>query len=303
MASHEVDESTRRTVLVTGGSSGIGAEIARVMALQGDRVWFTYHRGHERAQALLQELNDGEDRGHRAMRLDQGDWSQVQKFVRALPGPVDVLINNAAVGTETVRVDGGGSAASEDERFFQVNCLGPLWLTRLLLPGMLERGHGTVVMLSSVDGAFATFPSFRMADGMSKAAVAFMARQLAAELVHAPVTVVCVAPGATDTPMFRASTLDRLDDLAREAFMRRLPKRRLIDAGEVAELVRWVCQPEARVLHGAVLDASLGLGVHPGLMTGRGVDSSGGPGDESHREHPASSVRWEPERLHEGDPR
>ncbi|RYZ43164.1 MAG: SDR family oxidoreductase [Myxococcaceae bacterium] len=268
---NHADESGRtgRNVLVTGGSSGIGAQVVRAMAGQGDRVWLTYHHGQERALALLRELGGDGDTVHLAFPLDQGNWAQVQELVGKLPGPVDILINNAAVGTETVKADGGGSAAVEDELFFRVNCLGPLWLTRLLLPRMVEQGHGTVVMLSSVDGAFAAFPGFRAADGMSKAAIAFLTRQLAAELSHAPVTVVCVAPGATDTPMFRASTLDALEDVARQALLARLPKGRLIEAQEIAELVRWLCQPEARVLHGAVLDASLGLGAHPGLLTGR----------------------------------
>jgi NAD(P)-dependent dehydrogenase (short-subunit alcohol dehydrogenase family) len=264
-----------RTVLITGGSSGIGAEVVRAMAGQGDRVWFTYHRDEDRALALLREINGARERGHRALPLDQGDWTQVQQLVGSLPGPVDVLINNAAVGTATVKAEGGGTAASEDERFFRVNCLGPLWLTRLLVPRMVEQGHGTVVMLSSVDGAFAAFPGFRAADGMSKAAIAFLTRQLAAELAHAPVTVVCVAPGATDTPMFRASTLDVLEAPARQLLMDRLPKGRLIESHEIAELVRWLCQPEARILHGAVLDASMGLGVHPGLLTGRMISSAG----------------------------
>ncbi|MFY2558430.1 SDR family NAD(P)-dependent oxidoreductase [Corallococcus terminator] len=259
----------RRTVLITGGSSGIGAEVVRAMAAQGDRVWLTYHRGRERALALLEEISGGAERGHLALPLDQSNAAQVQELVRGLPGPVDILINNAALGTQTVKAEGGGSAWLEDELFFRVNCLGPLWLTRMLVPKMLERGGGTVVMLSSVDGAFAAFPGFRAADGMSKAAIAFLTRQLAAELAHEPVTVVCVAPGATDTPMFRASTLEPLSAQSRRALIARLPKQRLIEASEIAELVRWLCEPQARVLHGAVLDASLGLGAHPGLLTGR----------------------------------
>ncbi|WP_158624960.1 SDR family NAD(P)-dependent oxidoreductase [Corallococcus terminator] len=81
---------TGRTVLVTGGSSGIGAQIVRAMAAQGDRVWLTYHRGEERALALLQEVGGDGDRGHLALPLDQGNWAQVQELVSKLPGPVDI---------------------------------------------------------------------------------------------------------------------------------------------------------------------------------------------------------------------
>ncbi|AKU15814.1 SDR family NAD(P)-dependent oxidoreductase [Luteipulveratus mongoliensis] len=255
-----------RTVLVTGGSSGIGAATVRAFASQGDQVIFTYRSGADRAQALVAEVSAA---GGSALALpfDQGDLDSQEALLAQLPAPVDVLINNAGLGSKTVD-SYADTPASQDRALLQVNAVGVLWLTQAIVPGMVERGFGKVVSVASVGGGVTQFPSFRLADGMSKAAVAFMGRQLAAEFAKTPVDVFTVCPGATDTAMFAASSLDGLDPAQRVAFEAGLPKGRLIEPGEIAEVIRFLCSDAARVLHGAVIDASMGLGVHPGLITG-----------------------------------
>jgi NAD(P)-dependent dehydrogenase (short-subunit alcohol dehydrogenase family) len=81
--------------------------------------------------------------------------------------------------------------------------------------------------------------------------------------------VFAVCPGAVETDMFEASTLSRLSDDERAQLVGRLPKGRLIQPDEIAEVVWWLCSDAGRVMHGAVVDASMGLGVHPGLLTGQ----------------------------------
>ncbi|MFJ6676578.1 SDR family NAD(P)-dependent oxidoreductase [Actinosynnema sp. NPDC091369] len=261
-----------RTVLVTGGSSGIGRAAVARFAAAGDRVWFTYRSGRDRAERIVAEHTaaGGEVA---AFPFEQGDWVSHQRLAAELPGPVDVLVNNAAVGSKTVesQVDGEAEQAAA---FFRVNSLGPLWLAQQVLPDMLLRGDGVVVNVASVGGGIATFPGFHVADGMSKAALTYLTRHLAAELAHEPVRVFAVCPGAVDTEMLRASTLDGLSPEARDALLARLPGGRLIRPDEVAELIHWLAQPAAALLHGAVVDASMGLGAHPGLLTGPSVERS-----------------------------
>jgi NAD(P)-dependent dehydrogenase (short-subunit alcohol dehydrogenase family) len=257
-----------RTVLVTGGSSGIGRATVERFARGGDQVWFTYRLGRERARELVGRLAaEGMDRVA-ALEFDQGNWESHLALLERVPEPVDVLINNAAVGSKTVEQYAPADERAQDLAMFRVNSIGPLWLAGQSLPSMLERGYGKIVNISSVGGGVAQYPGFRWADGMSKAAIAFFSRQLSAELVHAPVDVFAVCPGAVETSMFQASTLERLSGAERAEFVSRLPKGRLIQPKEIAELVWWLCGDDARVLHGAVIDASLGLGVHPGLLTG-----------------------------------
>jgi NAD(P)-dependent dehydrogenase (short-subunit alcohol dehydrogenase family) len=251
-----------RTVLVTGGSSGIGAATVRRCAAAGDEVWFTYRSGRDRAAALSAET------GARAFAFDQGSSASHAALLAALPKPVDVLINNAGLGSKTVEAYAPGDVRGQDLALMTVDALGPLWLTQDLVPGMVSRGYGVVIFVASVGGGVSQFPGFRHADGMAKAAVAYLTRHLAAEHVHTPVDVFGVCPGAVETPMFEASTLDALSASERASLERRLPKGRLIRPEEIAEVLWWLTTDSARVLHGAVLDASMGLGVHPGLLTG-----------------------------------
>ena len=83
----------------------------------------------------------------------------------------------------------------------QVNSVGVMWLVDSILPGMIERKYGKIVNISSVGGGINVFPQFNIADGMSKAAIAFMTKALAGRLIYEPVEVFCVCPGATETSM------------------------------------------------------------------------------------------------------
>lgn len=266
MASRSAPPPARaRNVLITGGSNGIGRAAVREFVAAGDTVWFTYLRGEARAKALVGELAAG-GATVAAFAFHQGEWDSHQRLLAALPGPVDVLVNNAAVGSKSVEKYHSGPPHERAAAMLRVNSLGPLWLAQELVPGMRARGYGKVVNVASVGGGVATFPEFDPADGMSKAALVQMSRQLAVELAHAPVDVFAICPGAVETDMLGASVLQRLGPAARAAFEARLPKRRLIRPEEIARAVRWLCTDDAVVLHGAVLDASFGLGLAPGLF-------------------------------------
>ncbi|MGH3937916.1 MAG: SDR family NAD(P)-dependent oxidoreductase [Pseudonocardiaceae bacterium] len=256
-----------RSVLITGGSSGIGRAIVERFAQAGDRVWFTYRSGQQRALATELELSA---RGWEVagFELDQGNWPSHECLLMQLPGPVDVLVNNAAMGPKTIDRQLPGSAHQQAAAFLRINSVGPLWLIQQFLPGMLDRGYGKIINVSGVGGGVAAYPGLHVADGMSKAAVAYLTKHLAAELVHQPVGVFAICPGVVATPRFEASTLAHLPALRRHELEARLPQGRLIQPTEIAELVWWLTTGAAAVLHGSVIDASMGLGVHPGLLTG-----------------------------------
>ena len=252
----------KRTVLITGGSSGIGAAMVREFAARDYRVWFTYHEGKDRARDLAAELDGAEVL---PFHLELGNRASHRELVARLPGPVDILVNNAGLGSKTVeRVS--ADAHEQDAALLRVNAVGALWLTRDLLPSMEERQFGKVILVSSVGGGIAVFPTYHLSDGMSKAALAYMGRHLQGMYARVPIDVFVVCPGATETPMFEASTLAQLDKARRERFVDSLPGKRLIAPEEIAKLAVWLCTEEARVLRGAVLDASLGLGAVPGVL-------------------------------------
>lgn len=265
-----------RNVLITGGSSGIGRACVTRFGDGGDRVWFTYRSGRERARQIVADLSAAGAQVE-AFEFDQGDWASHQRLVANLPGPVDVLINNAAVGSRTVEQYVAGSDADRTAAFLHINSVGPLWLIQQLLPGMIERGYGKVINIASVGGGIAVFPGFHVADGMSKAALTYLTRHLAAELAHEPVDMFAVCPGAVETAMLEASTLSGLSAEERCALEARLPGGRLLRPEEVAAVVWWLAGRDAVLLHGAVIDASMGLGVHPGLLSSRAAEPQRSP--------------------------
>ena len=271
---------TRQVAIVTGALGGIGRATVRRLLQGGWAVAASYAQGVElpdQALALKAELGEQGDRLS-LHPLDLAHSASIRAFVAdalAAWGRLDALVNNAAVGTATV-ADYATDSTQQDELLLQINAAGTLTLTQLFVSqlrrqwgdlALAELPAAKLVSVSSVGGGVAAFPHFRLADGMSKAAVAFMTRQIAAEHVHTPLDVFAICPGATNTGMFQASTLNAMTDAERAAFIDRLPKQRLIEPPEIAELIAFLLSPHSRVLHGAVLDASMGLGGRPGLMT------------------------------------
>lgn len=271
---------TRQVAIVTGALGGIGRATVRRLVHDGWAVAASYAQGVESPEkgiALKDELGEHGDRIS-LHPLSLANSASIRAFFSdalAAWGKVDALVNNAAVGTATV-VDYASDSTQQDELLLQINASGTLTLTQLFVAHLRSQWGGLalsampaakLVSISSVGGGMAAFPYFRLADGMSKAAVAFMTRQIAAEHVHTPLDVFAICPGATNTGMFQASTLNAMSEAEREAFVARLPKQRLIEPQEIAELIAFLLTPHSRVLHGAVLDASMGLGGRPGLMT------------------------------------
>ena len=196
--------------------------------------------------------------------FSQGNLASQKALLAQLPGRIDVLINNAAVGSATVKRL-SDDKYEQDRKMFEINALGVLWLTEEIIPRMMENG-GKIINISSVGGGIFHYPGFVLADGMSKAALTFMTKQLAAEHAHSNIDIFAICPGATDTDMFQSSTLNKLSDDERKDFVDYLPKKRLIDPDEIALICEFLAQENSTVMHGAVIDASLGLGVSPGMI-------------------------------------
>ena len=251
-----------RNILVTGGTGGIGRAFVDRFIQNGDKVWLTYFSESENPQGLVAAY---EPQSLQAFQLDLGSHDSVAQLVNDLPGTPDILVHNAGLGSKTVEYV-TDIAHEQSQLLIQVNAIGTLWLNDLLVPKMIARGSGKIILISSVGGGITQFAGFNYADGMSKAAIAFLGRSLAADLTHTGVEVFTICPGATNTPMFAASTLNDLNEADRRDLVAALPKSRLIEAEEIAELGFFLASEMGKILHGAVIDASMGLGVNPGLL-------------------------------------
>ena len=113
-----------KTVLITGGSSGIGRTMVGEFARAGYVTWFTYHTGKHRAESLIAEL--GIDY-IRSFHLDLGNRKSHTDLMKNLPGPVDVLVNNAGLGSKTVEKV-STDLHEQDRALMMVNSVGALWL-------------------------------------------------------------------------------------------------------------------------------------------------------------------------------
>ena len=261
----------QKTVLVTGGTQGIGAATVHLLAAKGYKVHITYRSSSKIADQLCTQYPGKVF----AYQLDQGDGEAVKNATFLTEHSWDGIIFNAALGSATVKQYASQEdsfGAANDEAMMKVNALGPLWIYKKVKEELLKRNRSTkLILLSSVGGGLAAFPYFTLSDGMSKAAVSFLGKQLAAENTHTLIDVFVVCPGATETPMFTASTLSKMSPEDRKAFEAAQSKKRLIQPEEIAYWLYQLLQEESTVLHGCSLDASMGLGTRPGIQTEAGL--------------------------------
>jgi short-subunit dehydrogenase len=181
-------------VLITGGSSGIGAATARAMAEAGARP-LVAGRDREHLDAVAAQTGGVALIAELAAPAGAGDLADAA--VRAAPDGIDVLVNNAGIGWEGPF---GELPATVEERLVAVNLTAPLRLTRLLAPAMAHRGRGHVVFVSSIAGA--TGVRREAAYAATKAGVHYFAESIRYELRGSGAGVSVVFPGAIDTPFF-----------------------------------------------------------------------------------------------------
>ncbi len=215
-----------KTILITGGSRGIGEAIVR-LAVKQYKVAFTYNTNAQRALALANEV------GAKAYKCDVSSSCEVDKMVEEVKkdfGQVDMLVNNAGIAQDKLFQD----ITDEDwHKMIGVNLDGTFFVTRAVVPMMISRCFGRIVNVSSMwgtDGA-----SMETHYSASKAGVIGLTKALAKELAPSGITVNAVAPGAIDTDMMKCYTEDELRD-----FVSEIPMGRLGKPEEVAEGVMYL---------------------------------------------------------------
>jgi short-subunit dehydrogenase len=190
-----------RSAVVTGASSGIGAELARQLASQRIPVGLTARRS-DRLDALAGEIRrkGGVAAVAPADAADREATRQAMARLAEALGPIDLLIANAGVG-QTVPAD--RFSAEPLEEMFRVNLLGPCYAIEAVLPGMLERGRGHIVGISSL-AAYRGLPG---AAGYcaSKAGLSSLLEGLRVELRPRGIFVTTVHPGFVRTPMIEGA--------------------------------------------------------------------------------------------------
>jgi NAD(P)-dependent dehydrogenase (short-subunit alcohol dehydrogenase family) len=198
---HELFDLTSKVALVTGSTRGIGLAIAVRLAQHRARVVVSSRKPEacERARQRIVELG-GEAIG---VPCNVSDKAQLQALVDATLGAwggIDVLVCNAATNPYFGPLSGIGDDAYD--KILNTNVRSNLWLCNMVLPQMVARGGGAIIVLSSIAGIKGT--RWLGAYGISKAAGAQLARNLAVEWGHKNVRVNCLAPGIIRTDFAKA---------------------------------------------------------------------------------------------------
>jgi 3-oxoacyl-[acyl-carrier protein] reductase len=234
-----------RLVLVTGGSRGIGAAIARLAAERGAMTVVNYRHDEAAAGRVVDEIRVSGGRAE-AIRADVADQEAVRTMFRTIReswGDLDVLVNNAGVMTGALLAM---TPVADFDVQMNVNARGTFLCMQHAAKQMTRRGAGRIVNLSSVVGRYGA--RGRVAYAASKAAVIGMTLAAARELGPSGITVNAVAPGLIDTDM----TVALSAELRRE-ILESTPLGRAGTASEVARLVVWLASDEAGFVNGQVL--------------------------------------------------
>jgi short-subunit dehydrogenase len=229
-----------RTALVTGATGGIGRRLAQRLAQEGMNVVASGRR-----EEVLADVVD-ELRGYgakaEAVAADLGDLSQIDELIErseAALGPIDLLVNNAGV-----EMLGAFTTTTREEltTMVDVNLTAPMLLTHRVLPGMLERGRGHVVFISSLAGKVG--PAYNEPYAATKAGLIGLTQSLRGEYRNAPVGFSVVCPGFTagdgmyqrmteegvkSNPLLGETTLDKVAGAVVKAVRRDRPD--LIESG------------------------------------------------------------------------
>lgn len=248
-----------RTILITGGSRGLGAATAERVARWGARVVLTYRREHERAAAVAAACSEATP-GARAEHLDLGDEASVRALfdrLQAAGTTLDVLVANAAATAFKPLLQ---LEPRHVDLTYAITVRHFLLMAQLAHP-MLQPNGGRIIAVSGADTA-GYLPGHGLL-ASAKASMEMLVRYLACELGPQGMTAVGILPGFIDTDSIRLMAGDYYPKLV-EGERRTHPLRTAASARDASEAVALLCLPEARWLNGQIV-ANDGGGIFASL--------------------------------------
>ena len=229
-----------KTVLITGGSRGIGAATVAAFAARGDKVYFLYEKEHGAAQRVAEET------GATAICCDVADSSRVHSTIAALP-ELDILVCNAGISISGLLQD---MPESDWDRLMNVNLKGVFLCIKEAIPFFLRKRAGSIVTVSSMWGQVGA--SCEAAYSATKGGVIALSKAMAQELGPAGIRVNCVAPGVIQTDMCA-----EVDPAIMEQLRQQTPIGKLGTAEDVAKAIVYLA--DAEFITGQVLGVNGGF--------------------------------------------
>ena len=252
-----------KIALVTGSTAGIGFAIAKRLAREGAKVVVNGRTDKRVRDAMVKIENEIANAKISGVAADVGTTEGCDKLV-AEAGRVDILVNNAGIFEPKPFEE---ISDADWERFFDVNVMSGMRLSRALLPDMKKRNWGRIVFISSESGL--QIPAEMIHYGMTKTAQLAIARGLAETCQKTNVTVNSVLPGPTGSEGVTEFVADLAAqqkispaEFEREFFKNARPTsilQRFIEPDEIANVVAFVCSPLASAINGAAVRADGGV--------------------------------------------
>ena len=243
----------QRVALITGGMGGLGEAVCIKLAALGDKVITTYSPGNTTAHEWLRKMNDM-GYNFQAYECDVADFDSCQACVEqvvAENGPVEVLINNAGITRDMTFKK---MSKADWEAVIHTNLDSVFNMTKQVLDGMVERGWGRVINVSSVNGTKGAFGQTNYS--AAKAGMHGFTKALALEVARKGVTVNTISPGYIGTRMVMAIP----EEVLETKILPQIPAARLGRPEEVAGLVAYLASEEAAFVNGA--NISINGGQH-----------------------------------------
>ncbi len=247
--------NTKRVALVTGGMGGLGEAICIKLAAMGDTVVTTYSPANQKAKDWLGAMAERGFHFH-AYPCDVVEWDSCRACIAAITadlGPVDVLVNNAGITRDMTfrKMD-----KINWDAVMHTNLDSCFNMTKQVCDGMVDRGWGRVINISSVNGQKGAFGQTNYS--AAKAGMHGFTKALALEVARKGVTVNTISPGYIGTSMVTAIPKEVLDT----KIIPQIPMGRLGKPEEVAGLVAYLASEEAAFLTGANIAINGGQHMH-----------------------------------------
>lgn len=234
-----------RVALVTGGTKGIGAAIAKKLKSKKYSVVATYHGDDAAAEAFKKAT------GIEVYKFDVGDFAACEKAIAKIEkevGPIDVLVNNAGITKDGFlhKMDKGAWDA-----VMSTNLNSCFNTCRSIIPGMRDRGFGRIINISSINGQKGQMGQVNYS--AAKAGMLGFTKALALENANKKITVNAICPGYIETEMTSAMRNDIL-----EAIIRQIPVGRMGKPEEIADMVAFLAADENAFITGATMTVNGG---------------------------------------------
>lgn len=229
-----MESSQNKTIVVTGGSKGIGAEIVKTLAMENYNVILNYNKSKEQAELIKKKLKTNEKKVEifKADVSKREEAKELIKFALEKFGTIDVLINNAGISQTKMFLD----ITDEDwNLMLQNNLTSAFYCIQEALPTMIQRKNGLIVNISSIWGI--TGGSCEVHYSVAKAGLDGMTKALAKELGPSNIRVNSIAPGMIDTDMNKEYSENEINEIKEETPLKKIGK-----PAEIAKCVKWLIE-------------------------------------------------------------